>query len=292
MKYVFKGSCVAIITPFKNGKVDFESFEKLIKFQLDNKTDAIVVLGTTGEPATMTQEEKLQVISFVKKIIGKKAKLIVGTGTNSTTKSIEQSILAQENGADALLCVTPYYNKCTQKGLVKHFSQIANSVAIPIIVYNVPSRTGVNILPETALELSTIPNICGIKEASGNISQIVKLSKLLQNKMAIYSGDDSLNYVFMSLGALGCISVTANVLPKQVKFVIDSALNNDFASSRAMHEKLLNINNDLFLEVNPIPVKFACSVLKLCQNELRLPLTQLDKKYEDKIIEDLKDFEN
>lgn len=292
MKYVFKGSCVAIITPFKNGKVDFESFEKLIKFQLDNKTDAIVVLGTTGEPATMTQEEKLQVISFAKKIIGKKAKLIVGTGTNSTTKSIEQSILAQENGADALLCVTPYYNKCTQKGLVKHFSQIANSVTIPIIVYNVPSRTGVNILPETALELSTIPNICGIKEASGNISQIVKLSKLLQNKMAIYSGDDSLNYVFMSLGALGCISVTANVLPKHVKFVIDSALNNDFVSSREMHEKLLNINNDLFLEVNPIPVKFACSILKLCQNELRLPLTQLDKKYENKIIEDLKDFEN
>ena len=291
MKYVFKGSCVAIITPFKNGKVDFESFEKLIKFQLGNKTDAIVVLGTTGEPATMTQEEKLQVISFAKKIIGKKAKLIVGTGTNSTTKSIEQSILAQENGADALLCVTPYYNKCTQKGLVKHLSQIANSVTIPIIVYNVPSRTGVNILPETALELSTIPNICGIKEASGNISQIVKLSKLLQDKMAIYSGDDTLNYVFMSLGALGCISVTANVLPKQVKFVIDSALNNDFVSSREMHEKLLNINNDLFLEVNPIPVKFACSVLKLCQNELRLPLTQLDKKYEEKIIEDLKEFE-
>ena len=291
MKYVFKGSCVAIVTPFCDGRVDFDSFKRLIEFQLKNKTDAIVVLGTTGEPATLSEQEKESIIVFAKKIIGDKAKLIVGTGTNSTTKSINQSMLAQDCGADALLCVTPYYNKCTQKGLIEHFKMIASSVDIPIIVYNVPSRTGVNILPETALELSKIDNICGIKEASGNISQIVKLSKLLKDKMAIYSGDDSLNYVFMTLGAYGCISVTANVLPKQVKKVIDFALMGEYEKAREMHEKLLEINNNLFVEVNPIPVKFACSYLGLCQNQLRLPLTPLDKKFESTVIDSLKVFE-
>ncbi len=290
MKSVFEGSCVALITPFKNGKVDFEKLGKLLKFQLENKTDAILILGTTGEPATMTNQEKVEVIKFAKKVVGLKAKLIVGTGANSTEVAIENSKQAESLGADALLVVTPYYNKCTQNGLVEHYKQVANSVSLPIIAYNVPGRTGVNILPETAVKLSQIKNICGIKEASGNISQIVTLCSALNGKMAVYSGDDSLNYVFMTLGASGCISVTANILPKQVKEVVDNCLKLDYQKARQQHEKLLEINKNLFIEVNPIPVKYAAYLLGFCDNEIRLPLTELENKNKEILKSTLKDF--
>ena len=278
MKKVFSGSAVALITPFKDGKVDFESLGKLIDFQLQNKTDAIVVLGTTGEPATLSQEEKKEIIKFSKIRINGKAKLIVGTGSNSTEKTIKDSMLAQEYGAEALLIVTPYYNKCTQNGIIKHYKEIASKVNIPIIVYNVPGRTCVNILPQTALELSKIPNICGIKEASGSINQIISMFKLLKDNMAIYSGDDSLNYVFMSLGASGCISVSANIVPREINKVMTYALGGDFKKALEIHEELYDINKDLFIEVNPIPIKYACSLLGLCKNELRLPLIELEDK--------------
>ncbi len=277
-KYVFKGSCVALITPFKQGKVDFESLEKLINYQLENKTDAILILGTTGEPATMTIEEKHSVIEFAKNKINGKAKLIIGTGGNNTAKVIEDSLYAKNVGADALLIVTPYYNKCTQNGLIAHYKMIADAVKMPIICYNVPGRTGVNITPETAVKLAEIPELCGIKEASGNINQIVTLCKELNGKMAVYSGDDSLNYLFMTLGSYGCISVTANALPKQVKYVVDECLNNNYNKALAMHEDLLEINKNLFVEVNPIPVKYACYVLGLCGGEIRMPLTEIEEK--------------
>lgn len=291
-KYVFKGSCVALITPFKQGKVDFKSLEKLINFQLENKTDAILILGTTGEPATMTVEEKHSVIEFAKNKISGKAKLIIGTGGNNTAKVIEDSLYAKSMGADALLIVTPYYNKCTQNGLIQHYKTIADAVKMPIICYNVPGRTGVNITPETALKLAEIPELCGIKEASGNISQIITLCKLLKNKMAVYSGDDSLNYLFMTLGSFGCISVTANVLPKQVKYVVDGCLNNNYQNALKMHEDLLEINKNLFIEVNPIPVKYACSVLGLCGGEIRMPLTEIEDKNKDIVKKSLQSFKN
>ena len=290
MKYVFKGSCVALITPFKNDKVDFDSLKKLINYQLDNGTDAILVLGTTGEPSTMTVEEKHAIIDFAKKEIGSKAKLIVGTGGNNTKKVIEDSLYAKEHGADALLVVTPYYNKCTQNGLVKHYKMVAEAVKMPIIAYNVPGRTGVNILPETAVKLAEIPEICGIKEASGNINQIIAISKALKEKMAVYSGDDSLNYTFMTLGSLGCISVTANVLPKEVKEVVDLCFNNNYALACEKHEKLLEVNKNLFIEVNPIPVKYAAEVMNLCGGEIRMPLTELEDKNKEVVKESLKNY--
>ncbi len=285
MKYLFKGSAVAIVTPFdKDGNVDFLSFKKLIDFQIEAGTDAIVVLGTTGEPATLSNLERLEVIRFAKKHIGSRAKFIVGTGANSTKKAIELSVQAQQEGVDGLLCVTPYYNKCTQRGLVKHFESIAKAVELPIVVYNVPSRTGVNILPQTAVELSNIPNIVGIKEASGNISQIVEMCNKLWDKMAVYSGDDSLNYVFMTLGAMGVISVTANAYPKEIKSLTQKCLSLDFVGALKIHNKLLNINKNLFIEVNPTPIKYVCSKMGLCENILRLPLLPLEESHE-KLLE-------
>lgn len=291
MKYLFKGSAVALITPFKDGGIDYDSLGKLIDYQLENKTDGIVVLGTTGEPATISDKDKKEIISFAKNKIGNKAKLIVGTGANSTRKAIENSALAKELGADGLLVVTPYYNKCNMSGLVEHYKLIAESVGeLPIIAYNVPGRTGVNITPDVALELSQIPNVVGIKEASGNISQIVALTNALKDKMAVYSGDDALNYVFMTLGAQGCISVTANILPKQVKSVVDLCLNSNYNDALLVHEKLLDINKTMFVDVNPIPVKYACSLLKMCDSEIRLPLSLPNEENKAKIKKSLQAF--
>lgn len=277
-KFAFKGSCVALITPFKNNKLDEQALENLINYQIENKTDAILVLGTTGEPSTMSHQEKLKVMSIAKRVIAGRAKLIIGTGANSTEQAIKNSQEAKSLGADALLVVTPYYNKCTQNGLVEHYRAIAKAVNMPIIAYNVPGRTGVNILPETAVKLSEIPELVGIKEASGNINQIINLCKVLKGKMAVYSGDDSLNYTFMTLGALGAISVTANVLPQQVKEVVDLCLKGDYISALEKHEQLLEINKNLFVEVNPIPVKYCAELLKLCYGDVRLPLTVLEQK--------------
>lgn len=291
MKSVFEGSCVALITPFKNGMIDYDSYGKMIDFQIDAGTDAIVVLGTTGEPATINDVDKVEIIDFAVKRANKKIKVIVGSGANSTRKAIENSVMATEHGADALLIVTPYYNKCTQNGLIEHYKMIASSTSLPIIVYNVPSRTGVNILPKTALELSKIDNISGIKEASGNISQIIELCNLLEDKMAIYSGDDGLNYIFMSMGGSGVISVVANVLPHKVKEVTSLCLSGDFKRARKVQKELDKISKDLFVEVNPIPVKYACHKIGLCSDEIRLPLTSLEEKNKQVIDEDLKHFQ-
>ncbi len=285
MKSVFKGSCVALVTPFTNGMIDYNAYGEMIDFQINSGTDAIVVLGTTGEPATISEKDRVEIIDFAVKRVGGRIKVIVGTGANSTRKAIENSVVATDLGADALLVVTPYYNKCTQKGLVEHYKMIASSTPLPIIVYNVPSRTGVNILPETAVELSQIDNICGIKEASGNIGQITLLCNLLKDKMAVYSGDDGLNYLFMTLGASGAISVTANVAPRKVKEILSLCEEGNYDEARNKQFALDKLNKDLFIEVNPIPVKYACYKMGLCSGEIRLPLTELEDKNK-KIIDD------
>ena len=290
MKSAFVGSGVALITPFVCGKIDYKSLGKMIDFQLEHKTDAIILLGTTGEPATICDEDKKEMIKFAKERINGKAKLIVGSGANSTKKAIENSILAQSLGADGLLVVTPYYNKCTQKGLLEHYKAISYAVNIPIICYNVPLRTGVNITPETALALSQIENIAGIKEASGNINQITTLCRLLDGKMAVYSGDDGLNYVFMTLGASGVISVTANVLPSKVKSVVTLCQMGQYEEAKSRQNELEDINKALFLEVNPIPVKYACHLIGLCRKEIRLPLTFPEKATKQKLKTCLEKF--
>ena len=290
MKSVFEGSGVAIATPFRDGKVDFEALGKMIDFQIANGTDAIVVLGTTGEAATLSQEERCEVIKFSAQAISRRAKFIVGTGSNNTQIAIQNSLFAQSCGADGVLVVTPFYNKCTQNGLVEHYKAISDAINVPIIAYNVPGRTGVNILPDTAVKLAEIDHVCGIKEASGNISQIVELCHKLKNKMAIYSGDDGLNLLFMTLGASGVISVTANVLPKEIKELVSLAKRGKVAKAGLLHDKLWEINKNLFVEVNPIPVKFALSHMGLCQNELRLPLTPLQKENEKVVSSSLEKF--
>lgn len=290
MKSVFEGSGVAIATPFRDGKIDFEALGKMIDFQIANGTDAIVVLGTTGEAATLSQEERCEVIKFSAQAISHRAKFIVGTGSNNTQAAIQNSLFAQSCGADGVLVVTPFYNKCTQSGLVEHYRAISDAVNVPIIAYNVPGRTGVNILPDTAVKLAEIDHVCGIKEASGNVSQIVELCHKLRNKMAIYSGDDGLNLLFMTLGASGVISVTANVLPKEIKELVSLAKRGKVAKAGLLHDKLWEINKNLFVEVNPIPVKFALSHMGLCQNELRLPLTPLQKENEKVVLSSLEKF--
>jgi len=274
---LFKGIAPALITPFKNGEVDYQSLEKIVDYQIKNGVKNLVLLGTTSEASTLTFEEEDAIIEFVKKRVPKDIKLIVGTGSNDTLTAIRRSIDAKNMGADVLLIVTPYYNKCTQKGLINHYTQIIEAAKIPVIIYNVPSRTGLNIEPATALELSKNPFVAGLKEASGNIQQILKMFHLLENKMAIYSGDDELDYLMFSLGAMGAISVTANAAPKQKVELFDLIQKGDFVNALNNHKNLYELNKALFCEVNPIPVKAALKHLGLCDDELRMPLTRIEE---------------
>lgn len=278
MKKVFDGSCVALITPFKNDKIDYEKLDELLYLHQVAGTKAILILGTTGESPTVSYEEREEMIKFCRQKI-QKCKLLVGAGTNCTRTSIEIARRAEQLGADGLLVVTPYYNKCTQEGLYKHYKEIANSVHIPIILYNVPTRTGVNILPETAENLSQIDNICGIKEANSDIDHIQEMIKTLAGKMAVYSGNDDLNYYFLSHGASGVISVTANLFPELVAGECSLVMQGDLKEAKQLDRRLSGLNKALFVETNPIPVKFGASILKMCDNELRLPLTPLSEKY-------------
>ncbi len=275
---VFSKLGVALVTPLKNSKVDFTALEKQIEKQLLAKTDAIIVLGTTGEPSTLSREEKDKIISFCKEKIDGKSKLIVGCGGNNTKQVIEDCLKAKKLKADALLIVTPYYNKCTDEGLFLHYETIARCVNLPIILYNVPSRTGVNLKPEIAIKLSKLKNIVGIKEASGNINQILELFNKREKDFAIYCGEDALNYVFLALGADGLISVTANIAPKHLKLMCELCDRKEFEKARAISEKLYPLNKSLFLEVNPIPVKTALSLNGEMKDEFRLPLCKMGEK--------------
>ncbi len=285
---VFKGSAVAVVTPMKDGKVDFDSLGKLIDWQIEQGTDAIVAVGTTGEASTLTDEEHRAVIKYAVEHTAGRVPVIAGTGANDTDYEVSLSRYACEVGADALLLVTPYYNKTTQKGLIKHFFAAADASSKPIILYNVPSRTGMSIAPETYKELSKHERIVATKEASGNISQIAQTIALCGEDLAVYSGNDDQITPIMSLGGLGVISVVANIMPGETHLITKYALEGNFAESARLQLELLDLINALFVEVNPIPVKAAMGLLGLCSPEIRLPLCEPEPKTIDLLRDVLK----
>ncbi|WP_077613108.1 4-hydroxy-tetrahydrodipicolinate synthase [Clostridium sp. Marseille-P2415] len=281
---IFKGSAVAIVTPMdEHGNLDFTAMEKLLKFQLENGTDAIVVSGTTGESATLEEKEELELIEFVVHYVNHRVPVIMGTGSNCTAHAVRMSRKAQALGASALLQVTPYYNKTSQHGLVEHFTAVADSVDIPVILYNVPTRTGVNINPETYLKLSEHPNIKAIKEAGGNISHIAKVAALCGDRLDLYSGNDDQTVPILSLGGKGVISVLANIMPFETHMMCQYFFDGEIEKSRNMQLELLNIMNAMFMDVNPVPVKAALSILGLCGENYRLPLTRMPDKDKEKL---------
>ena len=272
---IFKGCGTAIITPFTKDGVNFEEFKKLINDQIANGADAIIVCGTTGESSTMTVEEKKATIEFAIKTVNKRIPVIAGTGSNCTQSAIEMTKFAESVGADAVLVVTPYYNKTTQTGLIAHYTSIANSTKLPIIMYNVPSRTGLNILPATCLELSKIDNIVAIKEASGNISQIAEIASLCRDNLHIYSGNDDQILPILSLGGLGVISVLSNVMPNVVHKMTSDFFNGDIETATKAQLDTLELTSALFCEVNPIPVKAALNMIGYNVGTPRLPLVEM-----------------
>lgn len=282
-KTIFKGCGTAIATPFTENGVNFEEFGKLLEDQIANEVDAIIVCGTTGESATMSEEEKKEVIKFAIDKINKRTKVVIGTGSNNTSSAIKMSKYAEEAGADALLVVTPYYNKTTQKGLVAHYKAIAESVSLPIIMYSVPSRTGVNITPETCLELSKIENIVAIKEASGNISQVAKIASLCKDNLDIYSGNDDQVIPLLSLGGKGVISVLSNVMPKYTHEMVHKYLDGDVKEACKMQLDVLDLIDALFCEVNPIPVKYALNLMGYNFGKPRMPLIELSDSNKEKL---------
>lgn len=286
---IFQGSAVAIVTPFNEDGVNFKKLEELLEWHVKEGTDAIVICGTTGEATTMTEKEKKDTIKFTVDVINKRIPVIAGTGSNNTASAISMSKYAESVGADGLLVITPYYNKTTQKGLVKHFSAINSEVKTPIILYNVPGRTGVNIAPNTLVELSKLSNVVGIKEASGNISQIVQMKALCRDSIDIYSGNDDQIVSIMALGGKGVISVLANILPSKVHEIAEKCLNNNFKEALDIQLDTLALTNALFVETNPIPVKTAMNLMGFEVGGLRLPLCEMEIKNEDLLKAVLKD---
>lgn len=286
---IFKGAGVAIVTPFtQDDKVNFEELGKMIDFQIAGGTDAIIICGTTGESSTLTHEEHDACIKFAVEHTAGRVPVIAGTGSNSTAEAIRLSTHAQNNGADALLLVTPYYNKATQKGLIQHYIAIANSVDLPIILYNVPSRTGVNILPQTAVTLAkNVKNIVAIKEASGNISQVAELAALADGCIDIYSGNDDQVVPLLSLGGVGVISVLSNVMPKLTHDMVMSYLNGDVKLSRQLQLSVMNLNKALFCEVNPIPVKEALNMMGWNAGAVRSPLCEMEPQHKELLRKEL-----
>lgn len=265
-----------MITPFTDGGVNLNELGRMIDYQIDGGTDAVVILGTTGEPATMTENEKVEVIKFSVKHAAWRIKVIVGTGSNDTAKAVAASRRAEELGADGVLAVTPYYNKCTQKGLLEYYRAICSAVKIPVIAYNVPSRTAVNILPETAEKLAEIPNMAGIKEASGNMAQVCETMRRIRGKMDLYSGEDFLNLPMLAIGGAGLISVTSNIAPALVKKMYELVKANELDKANEVQDFLLPLEDACFLEVNPIPIKAAYNMLGFDAGVPRAPLTELE----------------
>lgn len=289
---VFTGAGVAIVTPFKeNGEVNYEKFAELVEFQIENGTDAIIVCGTTGEASTLTHEEHLEVIRFCAEKVAGRIPVVAGTGSNCTETAVYLSKEAEKHGVDALLLVTPYYNKATQNGLFRHFKTVADSVKIPIILYNVPSRTGCNLLPETVVKLCTeVENIVAIKEASGNISQVAKLMALADGKVDLYSGNDDQIVPLLSLGGKGVISVLSNVAPKETHEICEKYFAGDTAESCRLQLKALHLCDALFCEVNPIPVKMGMNLMGMKVGPLRMPLSEMEEANVPKLEKAMKDF--
>lgn len=279
-KILFKGCGTAICTPFDEDGVNLKEFEKLIEFQIQNKVDGIIVCGTTGEASTMTMEEKIATIKCAVKTSNGRIPIIAGTGGNNTKQVIETSKLIEELGVDGLLIVTPYYNKCTQNGLIQHYKEISQSVKLPIILYNVPSRTGVNIEPRTCLELSKIENIVAIKEASGNLSQVAEIAHLCGNNLNIYSGNDDQVLPLLSLGGIGVISVLSNVMPEYTHNMVQNFFDGNITEATKMQLDAIPLIKALFSEVNPIPAKAALNILGFDFGLPRLPLTKMSEEKE------------
>ncbi len=289
---IFTGAGVAIATPFnQDGSVNYEAFDELIEFQIANGTDAIIVCGTTGESATMTEEEHMQVVKHCIEKVNHRIPVIAGTGSNSTATAIMLSKAAEEDGADGVLVVTPYYNKATQDGLIAHYTAIANAINIPIIMYNVPSRTGCNILPETAAYLAkNVENIVAIKDATGNLSQTADTLALADGKLDVYSGNDDQIVPLMSLGGIGVISVLSNVAPQQTHDICQAALDGDFKKAAKLQLEALPLCHALFSEVNPIPVKKAIELIGIAAGPLRLPLTTINDTHAAQLEKAMKDY--
>ncbi len=274
---LFTGSGVAIVTPFKDGKVNYSKMEEILNWHIEQGTDAVIVCGTTGEASTMSEEEQKETIKFTIEKINGRIPVIAGTGSNNTAHAIEMSKYAESVGADGLLVITPYYNKATTKGLIAHFTAIADAVNIPIILYNVPGRTAVNILPATVAELAQHRNIKAIKEASGNIAQIAEIARLVPSDFHIYSGNDDMIVPLMSLGGHGVISVVANVAPRDTHDMVQKFIDGDVKGACALQLQMKALIDALFIEVNPIPVKTAMNLMGFEMGELRLPLTEMSE---------------
>ena len=285
---IFTGVATAIVTPLTESGVDYEAFARLIEWQIESGVDAIVAAGTTGEGSTLSDKEHKEVIDFCVKQVNHRVPLIAGTGSNDTAYAVELTEYACKAGADAMLLVTPYYNKATQRGLIESFLAIADASSKPCILYNVPSRTGCNLLPSSVAQLAKHPNIVAVKEASGNISQIAEIAALCKDEIDIYSGNDDQIIPIMSLGGKGVISVLSNVCPKETAQMCKLFFNGDIKGALKLQLELLPLINLLFCEVNPIPVKAAVSAMGFGENYLRLPLTAMEKEHEEKLVSEMK----
>jgi 4-hydroxy-tetrahydrodipicolinate synthase len=287
---VLKGSMVALVTPFKGDKIDEEKLKELVEFHIQNGTSAIVPCGTTGESATLSFEEHDRVIEIVVKAAKKRITVIAGSGSNNTKEAIRLTKHAKDVGADAALLISPYYNRPTQQGLYLHFKAVADAVNIPIILYNIASRTGVNIEPETIAELAKIKNIVGIKESSGSLDQMSRIVQLCGSDFLLISGDDSLTLPIMAIGGVGIISVVANIAPADVADMVDSFLKGDLRHARKMHYKLLPLIKAMFIETNPIPIKTAMGLLGMIEPGLRLPMCNMKEENTARLVKALKDY--
>ncbi|MEI7641034.1 MAG: 4-hydroxy-tetrahydrodipicolinate synthase [bacterium] len=287
---MFSGSYVAIVTPFKNGKIDEEAFKKLIDMQAEAGTDGIVPCGTTGESPTLTPEEHEHVVAMTVRLVNKRMKVIAGTGSNSTSEAIAYTQAAEKAGADAALVVNPYYNKPTQKGLYAHFKAVAEAVKFPIIVYNILGRTAINVATSTLVELAKIPNIKGVKEASGDMSQMIEVINQCGDDFDVLSGDDALTLPLLAVGGKGIISVVANIIPKDVKAMLNAFDKGDLKIAREMNKKMFPLIKAMFIETNPIPVKAAMVMLGMIADELRLPMTSLEEANKVKLAKVMKEY--
>ncbi len=287
---MFKGSIVAIVTPFKNSAVDIETLRQLVEFQIEGGTDAIVPCGTTGEASTLDYDEHILVVKTVVEQVHKRVPVIAGTGSNSTAEAIELTQLAKDAGVDGCLLVTPYYNKPTQEGLYRHYKAVAEAVAIPQILYNVPGRTGVNLLPETVARLAPITNIVAIKEATGSLQQASEVLSLCGDQIDVLSGDDFITFPMMACGAKGVISVLANIMPKTVGDLTDAFYAGDLDKARKLHLETLKISNAMFIESNPVPVKTALGLMGRCSDEVRLPLAPMGAANKEKLAAIMREY--